>query len=119
MSRYFKHVGILGRFENISICLWNIVHSDFFSGCTNQEIGRTSLSGGLIIGTFSYFGADSATKKITDRTFTFGVQGLGSGKALLCSNFNSINWKHHTFVLLPGVPVWTGIFGCFGGIFWG
>jgi hypothetical protein len=40
----------------------------FFSGCPNQEIGQTFLFQGLIIGTSSYFGADSATKLITGNT---------------------------------------------------
>jgi hypothetical protein len=40
--------------------------SVFFSGCQNQEIGRPFLFKGLNIGSSSYFGADSATKKTTD-----------------------------------------------------
>jgi hypothetical protein len=35
----------------------------FFSGCPNQEIGQTFLFKGHKIGTSSYLGADSATKK--------------------------------------------------------
>jgi hypothetical protein len=36
--------------------------SDYFSNCPNQEIGLPFIFKGLIIGTCSYFGADSATK---------------------------------------------------------
>jgi hypothetical protein len=35
--------------------------SVLFSGCPNKEIGRPFIFNGLIIGTCSYFGADSAT----------------------------------------------------------
>jgi hypothetical protein len=36
-----------------------------FQWLPNQEIGRTFLFKGLVIGTSSYFGADSTTKKNT------------------------------------------------------
>jgi hypothetical protein len=36
--------------------------SDWFSGCPHQEIGWLFLFKGLMIGTSSYFGVDSATK---------------------------------------------------------
>jgi hypothetical protein len=44
-----------------------ISFSDFFSGCQNQEIGRLFLLVGIIIGTSSYFGVDSAIEQITDQ----------------------------------------------------
>jgi hypothetical protein len=37
--------------------------SGFFSGCQNQEVGWKFLFKDLNIGTLSYFGADSGTKK--------------------------------------------------------
>jgi hypothetical protein len=37
--------------------------SDCFIGCPNQEIGQMIIFKGHKIGTSSYFGADSATKK--------------------------------------------------------
>ena len=41
-----------------------VLGSDFISGCPNQEIGQTFLFKDHKRGTYSYFGADSATKKI-------------------------------------------------------
>jgi hypothetical protein len=40
-----------------------VTYNDFFSGCPNQEIGRAFLFKVHNIGTSSYFGVDSATKK--------------------------------------------------------
>jgi hypothetical protein len=47
---------------NIRDCVCR-VHSEFFSGCPNLEIGRPFQFKGHIIGTTSYFGMDSATKE--------------------------------------------------------
>jgi hypothetical protein len=40
-----------------------VLAGGIFSGCPNKEIGQTFIFKGHKIGTCSYFGADSATKK--------------------------------------------------------
>jgi hypothetical protein len=58
-----------------------VVDSGFFSGCPNQERGRTFLFKGHKIGTCSHFGADYATKKHTGGGATAGDRRTGSGAA--------------------------------------
>jgi hypothetical protein len=62
--------------------LHSIVTSDFFSGCPIQEIGQTFLFKGHKVGTCSYFGADSATKKSLVTTVEVCGPSVGRGNSM-------------------------------------
>jgi hypothetical protein len=57
-----KYAAAVIEAEESGSGLWTVlVYSVIFSGCPNKEICRPFLFNGLILGTCSYFGADSAT----------------------------------------------------------
>jgi hypothetical protein len=102
--------------------LWDLIRMFFFSkrntvsGCPNQEIGRTFLFGGLIIGTFSYFGADSATKKITEHCSgaDVGSRSLSQSPTVVllhlhCSPFDSLPKGLHDCGWITGHSAQMGL----------
>ena len=108
-GRFWGKIGEFGRNrpKNITLVatadlIWIQIHflgwcaSLFLCGCPNQEIGQTFLFKGHKIGTSSYFGADSATKKITGEQCKANVP-------LACPH----HYRKHTLIpLFPG-------FSCF------
>jgi hypothetical protein len=53
----------VGYKNGLATIVVNACTNCIFSGCTNQEIGWTFPFKGIIIGTLSYLGMDSATKQ--------------------------------------------------------